>query len=460
MAIKVLIAEDEQGMRQILMMLLKDFPFEFYEASNGKEAKLLLEQESFGLIILDLKLPFIDGIELLKLIKEKEPEIPVVVITAYGSIEGAVEAIRLGAFDYVTKPFEEERLLSCINKAYQISKLLFEVKYLRKEIEERYKFDKIIAISKEMCHVLKLAGEVAETDTTVTITGESGTGKELISRAIHFNSKRSSGPFLALNCAAIPPTLLEAELFGFEKGAFTGATRRKRGKLEIASGGTIFLDEIGDMAIDVQARLLRVIEEQQFQRLGGTKTIKVNVRIIAATNKNLAALVKDKKFREDLYYRINVFPIHIPPLREHKEDIPLLCEHFIKKYSKAFGRKPPAISKKALNRLMEHDWPGNIRELKNVIERAMIMCKSNQITTQHIILHESTYSEERVDTRDIDKLSSLLLKDNGIDIVQLEVGLIKQALKITNNNISKAARLLGLSRPTLRYRIEKYGLSK
>jgi transcriptional regulator with PAS, ATPase and Fis domain len=305
--------------------------------------------------------------------------------------------------------------------------------------------------------VLRLAGEVARTDTSVLITGESGTGKELLSRAIHYNSHRAGGPFLPVNCAAIPSTLLEAELFGYEKGAFTGADRQQKGKFELAAGGTLFMDEIGDMGPELQAKLLRVLEGQCFERLGGSRPIQADARIVAATNRNLKKMVEDKQFRNDLYYRIHVFPIHIPPLRERRSDIALLSSYFIQKFSQAFGRKTAQLTQSALKKLKEHRWSGNIRELKNVIERAMILCKEDQITSRHLILHESP--EAHLDEMTMDQIAAFLIADNGIDLEELESRLVRMAMEAAKQNVSKAARLLHLTRPTLRYRLERLGIS-
>jgi len=457
MRFKVLIAEDEIRMRQVITMQLSDLPLQFVETGDGREAIDLFDNDTFSLAITDIKLPGVNGMELLQHIKERDSELPVIVITAFGSIENAVEAIRLGAFDYVTKPFKEERLRACVEKALHISRLTTEVRHLRKEIEGKYNFDNIIGNSSEICDVLRLAGEVAKTDATVLVTGESGTGKELLSRAIHFNSPRSTGPFLPVNSAAIPTTLLEAELFGYEAGAFTGALRRQKGKFELASGGTLFLDEIGDIEPEIQAKLLRALEDRTFQRLGSEKILDADIRIIAATNSKLEDLVAAGTFREDLYYRVNVFPLQMPALREHREDIGLLCDYFIKDFSGALGRKAPKLSDKARSILTDHPWKGNVRELKNVIERAMILCKGDQITVTHLILQES--AEQRLGRMPLDNIVRLFIDNGGIDIVDLETRLVRQAMKISDNNVSKAARLLGLSRPTLRYRLEKYRIS-
>lgn len=452
----MLISEDETRMREVMIMLLSDLGINIFEAADGAEAVDIFDNENIHLVISDLKLPKKNGMEVLNHIKQSRPEVPVIIVTAFGSIDNAVKAIREGAFDYVTKPFKEERLHSCVKKALQISTLTYEVKHLRQEIEGKYNFNNIIGDSPEMCEILRMAGDVSKTDTTVLITGESGTGKELLSRATHINSSRSKGPFLPVNCAAIPASLLEAELFGYERGAFTGAHQRKKGKFELASGGTLFLDEIGDMELDVQAKFLRVLESHEFERLGGDKSIQADVRIITATNKDLEKMVAEGLFREDLYYRVSVFPIRIPPLRERRDDIPLLSHHFIKKFSSAFGRKVPVLSDKVMEMLYNHPWKGNIRELKNVLERAMILCKGDRITRRHVVLNENY--EKPFSTMNIDQIVSLLIQDYRIGLEELETKCIKFALENSGNNVSRAARMLGLSRATLRYRLEKMGL--
>ncbi len=453
MLTKIIITEDETRMREVMVMLLGDLPIQIYEAADGEEAIEIFDNETIHLVITDLKLPKKGGMEVLQHIKGSNPEVPVIIITAFGTIDNAVEAIRIGAFDYVTKPFKEDRLRSCVKKALQISQLTYEVKYLRKEIESKYNYNNIVGNSPEICQILKLTGEVAITDTTVLITGESGTGKELLSRAIHINSPRSNGPFIPVNCAAIPATLLEAELFGYERGAFTGAQQRKKGKFELATGGTLFLDEIGDMELDVQAKFLRVLESHEFERLGGDRTIQADVRIIAATNKDLEKMVTEKQFREDLYYRVSVFPVRIPPLRERRDDIPLLSNFFLKEFSKTFGRKAPTLSEKALEMLVNHPWKGNIRELRNVLERAMILSKGEHITRRHVMLNE--FQGKSLGNLDLDHIVTLLVKEHRINLEDLEQKCITTAMDISNQNVSKAARLLGLSRATLRYRLEK-----
>jgi DNA-binding NtrC family response regulator len=449
----LLIIEDETRMREVIKMLLSDLDLTIHEASDGQQAVEIFDAETIQMVITDLKLPKKGGMDVLNHIKASRPEVPVIIITAFGSIDNAVEAIREGAFDYVTKPFTEDKLRSCVKKAMQISKLTSEVKYLRKEIESRYTFENIIGNSKAICRILELAGEVSRTDTTVLITGESGTGKELLSRATHINSLRSNGPFLPVNCAAIPSTLLEAELFGYERGAFTGAHQRNKGKFEQAHGGTLFLDEIGDMTLDVQAKLLRVLEMKSFERLGGTQTLQTDVRIIAATNKDLEKMVQDKLFREDLYYRISVFPIRIPPLRERREDIPLLCQYFIADFSNKFGRRVPTTSEKVNAMLYDHPWKGNVRELRNVVERAMILAKGEKITARHVILNDSI--GRPLGELNLKQIVALLIRNHRVGLEDLEREYISYAMEVSGSNVSKAARLLGLSRATLRYRLDK-----
>ncbi|MCK9175355.1 MAG: sigma-54 dependent transcriptional regulator [Desulforhopalus sp.] len=450
----LLLVEDEPRMREVIKMLLSDLPLTIFEASDGQEALDIFSSETVQMVITDLKLPKIGGMQVLKTIKEQRPDVPVVVVTAFGSIDNAVEAIHEGAYDYVTKPFTEDKLRSCVEKALQVSRLTSEVQYLRKEIAGKYTFDNIIGNSEEICEILRLAGEVSKTDTTVLLRGESGTGKELLSRATHLNSPRAALPFLPVNCAAIPATLLEAELFGYEKGAFTGAAQQKKGKFELASGGTLFLDEIGDMELDVQSKFLRVLESKNIERLGGTRIIPIDVRIIAATNKDLEAMVTGGSFREDLYYRLSVFPIHIPPLRERRDDIEQLCNYFIKEFSEAFGRRPPVFSERVLELFQSHPWNGNIRELRNVLERAMILSKGDRITTAHVILSGGPVAKP-VDTMGAQQMVEQLVRRHRVGLEELEKRYIQFAMEESGHNVSRAARLLCLSRATLRYRLDK-----
>lgn len=450
--LRVLIAEDEDKMRRILELILSPDGYQIDLAQDGAKALSLLERYPYDLIITDLKMPNVDGMEVLKTVNKLSLDIPVVVITAYGSVESAVEAMKAGAFDYITKPFEKEEIRIVASKAIAYGRLKKENSYLREEIRQRYALDEFIGNSPKMKNVYDLASQVTGTSATVLITGESGTGKELLARAIHYGSPRSSAPFIPINCASIPDTLLESELFGFEKGAFTGAEKMKPGKLELAHRGTLFLDEIGEMSPSIQAKILRVLQERSFERLGSTKKIEVDIRLIAATNKNLREFVEKRQFREDLFYRLNVFPMHIPPLRERKEDIHLLALYFLKKFNQEIGKDIQGISQNALDVLLSYNWNGNVRELQNVLERAVIVCKGKELTPQDINL----CSGEETDM--LSKLK-MLIPPSGISLEDIEKNLIIAALDMTNNNQVKAATLLHITRNTLRYRMEKFGIT-
>ncbi|HHT9126890.1 MAG TPA: sigma-54-dependent transcriptional regulator [Candidatus Brocadiia bacterium] len=457
---RILITDDEERMRRVLAMACKDIGNVDVIACDGSDALPLLEKERFHLVITDMRTPKMGRLEFLKHIRNKDPDLPIIVITAFDSIETAVEAIKEGAFDYITKPFKDDTLKIAIKKALKVGSLTAENKYLRQELEAHYNFCNIVGTSPRMVETLCLAGEVSQTDSTVLILGESGTGKELIARAIHLNSPRSNGPMVAINCAALPENLLESELFGYEKGAFTGADKTKKGRFELASGGTFFLDEISEMNPTIQAKVLRVIEAREMERVGGTETIKVDVRIICATNKNLSELVKNKKFRDDLFYRINVFPIVIPPLRERPEDILPLSRYFIERYCIKMGKGILTLSKEVEKLLLSHRWEGNIRELQNTIERAVILCKGNVITPGHLplIMTKKVSMDEDEKERIPAETAPIDIPPEGLSLNELEKQLVLQALQKSKNNKTKAARLLGLTRGTFRYRLEKYGL--
>ncbi len=448
---RVLIVEDEEKMRRILELILSPDGYQIDLAEDGSKALSLLEKYPYDLVVTDLKMPVVDGMEVLRAVNKLSPVVPVVVITAYGSVGSAVEAMKDGAFDYITKPFEKEEIRIVASKAIAYGMLRKENMYLREEIGKRYSFDEFIGNSQKMREVYAQVGQVASTNSTVLITGESGTGKELLARSIHHGSPRASGPFIAINCASIPDTLLESELFGFERGAFTGADRTKPGKLERAHRGSLFLDEIGEMSPPIQAKLLRVLQERSFERLGSTKTVEVDIRLIAATNKNLRDLVEKGKFREDLYYRLNVFPINIPPLRERAEDIPLLALHFLERYSAEMNKNVKGIAPGAMDILLSYPWHGNVRELQNVLERAVILCRDGEIAPKDINL---CHSEEI----DILQKLKMLIPPSGISFEEIQKNLIIAALEITGHNQVKAAHLLHISRNTLRYRLEKYGI--
>lgn len=445
---KILIADDEVNMVWALKKVLIKEGFEVLSAENGEEALKIFRREESDLVILDLKMPKINGIEVLRNIKDTNPKIPVIMITAHGSTDVAVEAMKLGALDYISKPFDIEELRVIIRKALEYKKLNDEVNYLKGVLKE--KTTKLIYKSKIMDDLVKLVHKAAPTEATILILAESGTGKELIADLIHECSYKSSGPLIKINCGALPENLLESELFGYEKGAFTGAVSRKKGKFELSQGGTIFLDEIGEISEAMQVKLLRVLQEKEFQRVGGEETIKGDFRVIAATNKDLKEMVENQEFREDLYYRLNVIPISIPPLRERKEDIPLLIDYFIEKYSLQMGKPKMRINEKALNKMINYKWQGNIRELQNIIERCVILSLGNVIT-EEILPSNITNTVYNID-------KDFILPEDGILLEDVEKDLIIQALERSEFNQTKAAKLLGITRHTLIYRLEKYNI--
>jgi DNA-binding NtrC family response regulator len=453
---RILIAEDEDRLRRLFAMLLSNAGYKMSLAGDGQEAWDLFKKEKPDVVVTDLRMPNVDGMELLRKIKEASPSTPVVVVTAYGAIESAVEAMKAGAADYLTKPVEEEELKLAIEKALQWRAIVSENLRLRAETKIQYDFASIIAESDLMKETLDLAAQVSNSEATVLVYGESGTGKELIARAIHLNSPRSRGPFEPINCAAIPEHLLESELFGYERGAFTGAVDSKPGVFEVASDGTLFLDEIGDMAFPLQAKVLRALEERTFKRLGGSKTIHTDTRFVAATNRNLTAMVKDGLFREDLFYRLSVFPLEIPPLRERPDDIVPLTEHFLKRFCKQMGKPIPEITPASRKMLLEHGWPGNVRELQNVVERSVILLQGPALTPD--ILGRRFGAPDSMLSPQFGKKEAFSLPPEGFNLDEHVRALINQALSRARGNKSAAAKMLGISRATLRYRIEKYGL--
>jgi DNA-binding NtrC family response regulator len=442
---RILVVDDEKKMRHILQLMLEREGFRAEQAENGKVALAMLKEKRFDLVITDLKMPEMDGMSLLDEAKKIDPDFPIMVITAYGTIENAVEAMRKGAIDYITKPFEEEEILITVKRCLRISRLSEEVKVLKEELMKNFDFSDMIAHSKKMLEILHQASMVAKApDSTVLIQGESGTGKELLARAIHYNSTRSEHRFVAINCAAIPSELIESELFGYEKGAFTGANKRKEGKFEQAHGGTILLDEIGDLGLAAQAKALRVLEQKECDRLGGNEPIKVDVRIIGATNKDLDQLAESNVFRKDLLFRIKVFPLYIPPLRERREDIIPLAEHFLKRFTEAMGKPHPGLSEQAKKFLFKQDWPGNVREVENTIERAVIHSPDGYIDISHLTFPSPGEKEGGA----ID--SDFVLPPEGVNLEKMERALVQQALEFSQNNQSQAAKLLGLSRGKFR----------
>jgi len=450
---KILVVDDEQLIRWSLEQNLKKQGYEVITAGSGEDALRLVREELPDLMLLDIQLPGMNGIEVLEKVKEFEEEVVVIMVTALGVLETAVKAMRLGAYDYINKPFNLDELAIVIKKALENRELRREVAHLRSAQTSRYGIDNIIGSSRHMENVKAMIRKIAQSDaSTVLIQGESGTGKELVAKAIHYESARADKPFMAINCAAMPETLLESELMGHEKGSFTDAKAQKKGLFEVADGGTIFLDEIGDMEMGMQAKLLRVLEERSFRRIGGTRDIAVDVRIVSATNKDLLKAIEEKTFRNDLYYRIQVIPIYLPPLRERKEDIIPLVTHFINHYNREFGKTVGGISKMAEKFLAEYAWPGNTRELRNVIERAIILESEDTLLLEHL-------PQEIVSKTGGSAAGpvSFRLPPEGIDIEDVERELIRQALEISEGNQSKAAKKLNLGIDAFRYRMKKFG---
>jgi two-component system, NtrC family, response regulator AtoC len=448
---KILIADDEKNMRWILEKNLKDEGFGVIEAADGEEAfELFLDQEP-DMVILDYRMPGIDGIEVLKRIKTINEKVPVIMVTAHGSTDAAVEAMKLGAIDYISKPFEMEELKMAIKKALNIEELNKTIDYLKTQVVEAYD-KRIIGNSKKMQDIYDIIGRVADTPATVLITGESGTGKELIANAIHNKSSRRDKPYIKVNCGAIPEALLESELFGYEKGAFTGAQNRKVGRFDRAQGGTLFLDEIGELSFPLQVKILRVLQEREFERVGGTEVIKADIRIVAATNRDLEKMVHEGTFREDLLYRLKIIPIQIPALRERKEDICLLVDFFIHKYSTEMNKGPVVIENDAIKILTHYDFPGNIRELENIIERLVILSVDGKITASILPKEvvKGAYSKKDI----------FILPPEGISLEEVEESLVRQAFDMAKGNQTQAAKLLGISRHALIYRMEKLKLQE
>ena len=453
---KILVVDDEKSMCEFLEIMLKKDGYEVATTTSGEEALDLLDKNLYSMVLTDVKMPGVNGFDVLRKTKEVSPDTVVIMITAYGSPEGAVTAIKEGAYDYVTKPFRVEEVKLTIKKSLERSNLIRENILLRQAVEERYKFWNLIGKSPKMQRVYELVEKVSQTKANVLITGESGTGKELVAKAIHYNSDRKDQSFVTLNCGAIPENLLESELFGHMKGSFTGAIANKRGLLEMAAGGTLFMDEIGELPLPLQVKLLRVIQEREFKRVGGTEDIKVDVRIISASNQDLQQKVAQGSFREDLFYRLNVIQIKLPPLRERKEDIPLLVNHFVRKYSAETGKEIEGVTSEALELLLSYDFAGNVRELENIIERSITLETSPSITDRHI----RSYLNERMMSKSIPP--TLEIPEEGIDlnkvVEDLEKAFILKALEHAEGVKKKAAELLGMNFRAMRYKLAKYDL--
>jgi len=449
----ILIVEDKESMAQMLKETIEAAGYKSVIASNGAEGIRRLREEKIDLVLTDLKLPRKDGMDVLMAAKEEDPTMPVIMMTAYGSVDLAVRAIKEGAYDFITKPFDTDHLLHIIKKATAFQRLLAENILLREEFSSLIGMPRIIGRSEKIQEVARKVQKVAAAKTTVLLLGESGTGKELFARAIHCLSPRNEHPFVPINCAAIPRELLESELFGYEKGAFTGAEVRKLGKFEMADRGTVFLDEIGEMDLSLQAKIMRVIQEGEIERVGGTRAIRVDVRVIAATNRDIERAVAEGLFREDLYYRLSVFPIRIPPLRERTEDIPLLVDFFINKYCAEMKTKVKGITEDVMDMLVNYPWKGNVRELENTIERAVILCDGNTIRPEHISLSPIPMLSGHGIPMDG------TLEDTTREAVRLaETQRIKKALHETRGNKSRAAEMLDVSYKTLLTKIKEYGI--
>jgi DNA-binding NtrC family response regulator len=450
----VFIVDDEQAISKLLTYWVKDkWKYDVEVFSNGEDVLRRLNAKP-DLILLDIMLPCMNGIEVLKRVKQLDENLPVIMLSAQGSIEVAVDAIRIGAFDYFPKPIDIQRMEPAIKNAIKSYDLTRELENLKENVKKEYSFDNMITADGRMQDVFKLVTKVLNNEITVLIYGESGTGKELIARAIHYNGKRKDKPFIVVNCASIPRELLESELFGHEKGSFTGAHQRKLGKFELANGGTIFLDEVGELEMLLQAKLLRVIQEREFERVGGTELIKTDVRIISATNRDLKLAVEKKEFREDLYYRLNSFPISIPPLRLRRGDILVLAQHFLDTFNKKLGKNVKGFSKKTVKLIYEYNWPGNIREMENMIERCLIICEKDIIDVDD--LPSQVRAAEPIGDADLN--GPLFSDATIIPFEKLKEESIRHALKITNGNIVEAAKKLQLGRATIYRLMEKYNI--
>ena len=454
---RILVADDEQSMREFLNIMLEKEGYKVSLASNGEEVVKLIDSDLFDLVLLDIRMPKLDGISALKKIKAIAPETIVIMITAYASADTAIKAMKEGAYDYITKPFKVEEIKLIIKNALEKKNLQKENVLLRQVVRDRFHFGNIIGQSSKMVSLYDLLEKVSPTKTNILITGESGTGKELVAKAIHYNSPRKEKPFVTLNCGAIPETLIESELFGHMKGAFTDAIATKKGLFEVADEGTLFLDEISELPLLMQVKLLRVLQDREFKRVGGTEDIRVDVRIISATNKDLEEGVKEKRFREDLFYRLNVIQIRLPSLRERKEDIPLLASHFLKKYSEELNKNISKISSEALQMLLNYEYPGNVRELQNIIERAVALESSQELTPNNLNSYLSESPLLKKGAVDIE------IPNEGIDmekmVEDLERALLLKALDKTKGIKKKAAELLHINFRSMRYRLEKYGLN-
>jgi two-component system response regulator HydG len=444
---RLLVADDDPGLRESLERTLTREGYRVTLASDGRAALERVQAGGIDLILTDLKMPGLTGLELLRAAKAIAPDVDVILLTAFGTVEEAVKAMKDGAYDFLTKPFRREQLLKLIDKALERRALIEQNKVLRQQLEDLRGKGQVIGASPAFRRMMTLVDQVADSAATVLIQGESGTGKELVARAIHERSPRSHRPFVAVNCAALPETLLESELFGYEKGAFTGAVGRKEGRFELASGGTLFLDEVADLSLVTQPKILRMLQEGEFERLGGTRTLQVDVRIVAATNQNLAEMVKDKRFREDLYYRLNVITVYVPPLRDRPEDIRVLAQHFLRVYAAKNNRALEGFTPEAVERLESYGWPGNVRELENVVERAVVLARERRVGPEELP-DEVTGTRKRAPR---DAIVELV----GTPLADIEQRLLDEALRITGGNKTQTAKLLGIDVRTVARKLDR-----
>jgi DNA-binding NtrC family response regulator len=458
---RILVVDDEMIVCESCKRILEEDGYEVETALSGREAFDKMKESPFDIIITDLKMPEIDGMEVLRTFRKEYPDAIVIMITGFSTVETAVEAMKLGAFDYIPKPFTPDEVSIVVKKAIEKKNLVLENIYLRQELQEKYGFHNIVGKSKNMQEIYRIIAKVAMTDSTVLIYGQSGTGKEIIARAIHFNSPRREKQFVPVDCAVLSENLLESELFGHVRGSFTGAISTKPGLFEVADGGTVFLDEVGNISLAIQAKLLRVLQEREFTPVGGTKTKKVDIRLIAATNKDLEKLIKEETFREDLYYRLNIVPIYLPPLKERQDDIPLLSVHFLKKYAEEMGKTVKGFTPEAMERLMRYPWPGNVRELENVIERTIVMIENDEmVRVEHLILPGQ---QEKQELREHIPMTSEELKEIKKQIreravEEVEKAFVLSALERHNWNVTRAAEEVGMLRPNFQALMRKYNL--
>jgi two-component system, NtrC family, response regulator AtoC len=450
---RILVVDDEESFRHMLSVILRKEGYEVETASNGEEGLQKIALTPFDQVLCDIRMPRMDGLEFLSEAQRLRVETSIIMMSAYGTVDSAIEAMKLGAYDYISKPFKPDEIILTLKKAEERERLRKENELLRKEVKKEYGFDNIISKNDKMQKIFDVIKKVAQYKSTILITGESGTGKELIARALHYNSDRSKNAFVAINCGAIPENLLESELFGHAKGAFTDAIRTKKGLFEEADEGTLFLDEIGELPSQLQVKLLRVLQEGEIRRVGESKSIKINVRIIAATVKDLVKEVNEGKFRDDLFYRLNVFPIHIPPLRERREDIPTLVDHFIKKYSQSLNKDVTGINPRALEVLMEYPWFGNVRELENTIERAIVLADKPDISLEELPMEVQGF-KEKAQLVPLEEEEYSIKKSSKV----LETNLIQKALRKTKGNHTHAAKLLEISHRALLYKIKEYNI--